>query len=638
MTGPKVKEIDPSICTNYKLESNEKLISISIPTSKNPTGVGLVGILTVPPLSLLSEDEMLKASLKDDPDHPPTHKLALLLHGKGGHKNYCYQSILAKDLATKLGTYSFRFDFRGCGDSQENEDEDFGRKVEQDVEDIEIVLNVFTNGLNYKDININLMPNSIISHSRGSVAMFRWALKQQELLDSNKPYQFVPNLINTSGRFISSLLLEQKSPFTGSFLNQYRFGKYQEIKTKDGEIQDLGSQDLNPIKDLNEEIQVLSIYGLSDTIVPVKDSENFANLLGSRHTLKFIPFADHNFYGDSEIDESNKSKFNAENLPLKKNRVNFNYKVSSEVIDWLNTLNETDRFRNSTKIINYYPRWRDIDGISNFRDVGGWKTKDNLYIKQGLIYRCANTSNVTELGKRQIKDLQIDTIFDLRSVTEYKKRGGLYIEGVNCLNIPIYSNQDLSPQAIALHYKNLLTSWYTYKYVYRDILTVGKKAFIEFFTYLRDNPNKPIIFNCHAGKDRTGVMAMLLLLVLNVDYHTIAKEYELTTIGLIPDIDSIKRDFSCFAEQVKKSFVDIDGNPINISMDHMFDNLISSKYESMISVIQLFNDEFKGIDFYMKNDLNFTDKDIETIKSNLLTSKNPYPNYWKHRSTSSSYL
>jgi len=380
-----VKRVPSETCTNYKLKENEKLLSISIPDSDSDSNsdndhgekIGLIGVFTFPKNSMISEDDLISDISKLSKDSPPTHKFALILHGKGGHKNYCYQAILAQELASKLGIYSFRFDFRGCGDSQSNKDESIGRLISQDIEDINICLDVFTQGAKYKEIGINLTTNSIISHSRGSVAMMRWAIEEQKKLDKGEEgYRFVQNLVNTAGRYNGKLLLnglKLQSSINGYTLNQYRFGKYQDLIIPTTETVDLGSQCLKDMKYINDEIQVLSIYGLHDHIIPVEDSSYFANLLGSRHTLKFINYADHNFYGSQEITKENKEKLNpGDCYPInKRKRVNYNYKTTEIIIDWLSSSNDVQRFKESTSIIYYSPRWRRIDGITNFRDIGG---------------------------------------------------------------------------------------------------------------------------------------------------------------------------------------------------------------------------------------------------------------------------
>lgn len=652
MATPIVTLLPPETCTNYALLPNEKLLSISIPTSANPQGRGLVGILTVPPAALLDETTMLSATASADHPHPPTHRLAIVLHGKGGHKNYCYQALVAEALATKLGMYSFRFDFRGCGDSQENEQPEKGRKVLEDIEDIELVYDVFKRGGDYAEIGTNLVPNSIIGHSRGSVSMFQWALKQQTRLEMGQSFQFVPNLINCSARYMAKRLLrdlEGKGAFA-SVLNQYRLGEYRDIKIPAEEVIDLASQDLSKVKLLDDEIQVLSIYGMDDHIVPLSDSTYFANLLGSRHQLTFIPHADHNFYGIQTINDDNADEFNPEGYPLnKKRKVNWNYKVTETIVDWLHTSNDVQRYKRATQEVYYYPRWRDIEGISNFRDIGGWRTEDNKhYVKAGIIFRCANPSNVTEFGKTQLKTLGVTQFFDFRSLPEFTKAGGLSITGIDVNNVPVFSDVDVSPQAIAQRYKNLLASWYTYKYVYEDMLNHGVNAYKSVLLFLRDNPSTGVVYNCTAGKDRTGVMTMLILLLLGVDHHTIAKEYELTTIGLVPDHARIKEDFYSQMTKLQKR---LEYDPdvaaahkqlnANASMEEMFENLISSRYESMISTIELFNHKFGGIEQYCKSKLGLTQEDIDTIRRNLLTKSSPYPDQnstWKHRQSMGSLL
>lgn len=638
-----VTKLPADVCTNYVLKPNETLLSISVPGSRG--GAGIVGILTVPPSALKSEEELQLNPTSLEKHYPPTHKLALLLHGKGGHKNYCYQAICANELATKLGMYSFRFDFRGCGDSQDNEVPHEGRKVSQDVQDIEIVYEVFKNGFSVSEIGIDLVPYVIIGHSRGGVAMFQWAVAQQRKQESGEKHQFVPNLVNCASRYQSSLLLKfGKNTGKEVLLNQYRFGKYQELPIFPEEVQDLASQDLSMIKFLDPEIQVLSLYGLNDHIVPIEDSTFFANLLGSRHELKFIPHADHNYYGTTVITEDNKSSHNPEGLPLtKRNMVNWNYKVTREVIKWLHTESDVKRFRDASLSIYHFTRWRDIEGIANFRDIGGWRSSDNKhYVKAGLIFRCANTSNVTAYGKEQLKDLGVKAIFDFRSVGEFEKAGGLTIEGIDVQNTPVFPSTDMSPQAIALRYRNLLLSWYTYKYVYQNMLENGSDAFKKVLLFLRDNPNTPIAYNCTAGKDRTGVMTMLILLILGVDQHTISKEYELTTIGLRPNHQQLRDEFKHMKTGFEKklensglgSSVEFRHILENLTDDEMFENLISSKYESMVSSIHMLQKEYGGIEGYCFNKLGLKPEDLDQIRRNLLTDSTPFPDsesFWLHR-------
>ena len=79
------------------------------------------------------------------------------------------------------------------------------------------------------------------------------------------------------------------------------------------------------------------------------------------------------------------------------------------------------------------PRFINLDGANNVRDIGGWMTESGKRIKQGLLYRGSeldggkNTGHpdfcLTEKGIEQIRSLGIKSDFDLRSestkVSEY---------------------------------------------------------------------------------------------------------------------------------------------------------------------------------------------------------------------------
>jgi protein-tyrosine phosphatase len=65
--------------------------------------------------------------------------------------------------------------------------------------------------------------------------------------------------------------------------------------------------------------------------------------------------------------------------------------------------------------------------------------------------------------------------------------------------------------------------------VYERLLEDFATGFGEVITHAADPANHPMVFHCTAGKDRTGLMAMLLLGALGVSDDDIVTDYELTT-------------------------------------------------------------------------------------------------------------
>ena len=62
-----------------------------------------------------------------------------------------------------------------------------------------------------------------------------------------------------------------------------------------------------------------------------------------------------------------------------------------------------------------------VEGMNNFRDMGGYGTKDGYHVKWGKLYRSDHIYNATEEGIKYLKGLGIRTIIDYRSPDERGK-------------------------------------------------------------------------------------------------------------------------------------------------------------------------------------------------------------------------
>lgn len=106
------------------------------------------------------------------------------------------------------------------------------------------------------------------------------------------------------------------------------------------------------------------------------------------------------------------------------------------------------------------PPFIPVEGIANFRDVGGYAStaSPSSSIRRHYLYRCADPSPVTEAGKTTIQHLGIKALFDLRSRPEIEKtaavRPVVEFEGVTRHLTPAFSDQDYGPEAIAERYRD----------------------------------------------------------------------------------------------------------------------------------------------------------------------------------------
>jgi protein-tyrosine phosphatase len=67
------------------------------------------------------------------------------------------------------------------------------------------------------------------------------------------------------------------------------------------------------------------------------------------------------------------------------------------------------------------PRIVELDGAVNFRDFGGYRTKDGARVRDGLLFRSGTMAGLTERGIRDFAALGIGVICDLRRPAELEE-------------------------------------------------------------------------------------------------------------------------------------------------------------------------------------------------------------------------
>jgi len=255
------------------------------------------------------------------------------------------------------------------------------------------------------------------------------------------------------------------------------------------------------------------------------------------------------------------------------------------------------------------PPFVTIPGVINVRDLGNYPshTQEGAVTKPGVIFRSAELSGITEDGRNVLKELGITKVFDLRSDTEIKKYNSPLpnIEGVHIIHIPIFKTEDYSPEMMAKRYQ-LYASGKTEAFIelYSQILDHGGPSFGSILRHIKDHPREPLIFHCTAGKDRTGIMAAILLKLAGVDDDAICRDYALTRVGREPAREMILGRLS--------------QEPLFASNNEAALNMLTCRYETMEAFLKHFDYAYGGTEAYLKKYVGLTDEDIATIKHNIL--------------------
>lgn len=172
----------------------------------------------------------------------------------------------------------------------------------------------------------------------------------------------------------------------------------------------------------------------------------------------------------------------------------------------------------------------EINGVFNARDLGNKKTIRNKKVKQGLVYRSANLDGVTPSGIEQAQKYQIKTDLDLREQGPTSSPLG---EDVNYINNGV--GQYGSP-VYCLSSKGVSTTAY-------------KKPMLENLRVFADKNSFPLVFHCAVGRDRTGTLAITLLLLLEVELQQIKEDYVVSFFSKACNSESIN-DYTLLMEDL----------------------------------------------------------------------------------------
>ncbi|KAI9041845.1 uncharacterized protein KD926_006390 [Aspergillus affinis] len=241
-----------------------------------------------------------------------------------------------------------------------------------------------------------------------------------------------------------------------------------------------------------------------------------------------------------------------------------------------------------------------VPGTFNVRDLAA----PGRTLRSGHIYRSGALTNLTEEGKRAlVQGLGITTIFDLRNSSERVKSPTPEIPGIDIIWMP-YSAEpgEINLKAFARG-ENDFTGFVD---LYHNILDISGPTYRRVFEHIRDSPDECLLFHCTAGKDRTGVLAALILRLVGTSLEGIAHDYALTRVGIEPVRSSLLG--------MLKSHVGDSEESAGLL------GLSSLRTGAIVAFIRAFDMNFGTVESYMIYRLGLTKDDVNIIKQNLLSS------------------
>lgn len=167
-----------------------------------------------------------------------------------------------------------------------------------------------------------------------------------------------------------------------------------------------------------------------------------------------------------------------------------------------------------------------LDGPVNFRDVGGYRTADGSTVRWREVYRADALHEMSDRDAQIVfEDLEIGLVIDLRSEREVDLvgTGPVGSSGATWVHLSVIDETQPAQDTWRALLEDVPMSER-----YSRILGQAGPRFVEALELIAES-SVPLVFHCTAGKDRTGILAALLLGALGVPDAEIAQDYAATS-------------------------------------------------------------------------------------------------------------
>ncbi|WP_216830551.1 tyrosine-protein phosphatase [Alkalihalobacterium elongatum] len=251
-----------------------------------------------------------------------------------------------------------------------------------------------------------------------------------------------------------------------------------------------------------------------------------------------------------------------------------------------------------------------LEGVVNFRDLGGYPTADGRKVKWGQFFRSGALNGLTENDVVRLQNLGIKRICDLRRSIETKSKPNPRISGIDYIHLPVIPENEDKEQVrqvgeLSLHGEKIqLGEPGEMLLRLNRVIAHQTNTYSQLLRMLFEEESVPLVIHCVAGKDRTGVCSSLILMTLGVPEEIVIEDFTYTNNYL----EQLKQKILTkrFLEKTK------DVNPQSI------DALLEARPDYLKAFLKEIADHYGTFDDYLSQNLGISKQDRKDIQNRYL--------------------
>jgi protein-tyrosine phosphatase len=258
-----------------------------------------------------------------------------------------------------------------------------------------------------------------------------------------------------------------------------------------------------------------------------------------------------------------------------------------------------------------------LDGQSNFRDIGGYRTVDGKTVRWGQVYRSGELPRLSDSDVGRLEAFRLATVVNFLTEDEIDARGKDRLPGgIKEVPLPISGKAEQDLAKVVLEARQTADFSQVPVELNPEVhrLLVGDAAKEQYATLLKmaaDPDNRPMVFHCSHGVHRTGTATAILLSALGVPWETVREDYLLSNVFRNEEVEKRIAELRNMAakkqgippDQVDmtniKAFYILEGSYIDATLDE-----IIQQYGSM--------------DEYLRKGLGLDDGEVQRLHDELL--------------------